>query len=215
MGEALFGDNLSGASSNRIALVKTPNEVLLAGPEGDVKQRWAAPGGDALFAFHADSTPALVFFPEGSSLARVMEDRLEVVPVDTGRLGGTIVSVAAPDHENAYLAVQRSEGTWLLKISTGNGDVLDERLLAGVAGRVHLLGDGGVLRGENGDLVWRAADGVERRFPLAAEVVSYAPLGTAWIAIAARHEGAGGLTRYGLRLEAGREGLYQLPEVAR
>jgi hypothetical protein len=214
LGEALSSGNISCASSNRVALVKTPEEVLLAGPEGDVKRRWVGAAGDALFAFHADGAPALAFFLESPSLMRVEEDRLETVPLDMERVGGTVVAIAAPDRESALVGVRRGEEIWLLKISTGSGEVLDERLLARVAGRLHLLGDGGVLYSENGDVVWRAAAGVEKRFPLGAEVVSYAPLGAAWIAIGARHDGAARLTRYGLRLDAGREGLYQLPEAA-
>ncbi len=81
-------------------------------------------------------------------------------------------------------------------------------------GRVHLLVDGSVLYHDNGDLVWRTRDGLEKRFALDAAIDAFAPLGASWVAITARHADAEGPAHYGLRLDAGREGLYRLPEVA-
>ena len=214
LGEVLFNGNTSCASSAAGALVKTPEEVILVGANGETKNRWAAPGGDALFAFHVDGAPALVFYLDGSRLMRVVEDRLEAVPLDMDRLGGAIVAVAAPDGAGALLAVARGDEVWLVSLSTESGEVTGERLLAGVTGRVHLAADGSVLYMENGDLVCRGMDGAEKRFTLEAEVRSFAPLGSGWVAVSVQHAGAEGLTRYGLRLDAGREGLYQLPEVA-
>jgi hypothetical protein len=214
LGEVLSSGNTSCASSSASALVKTPEEVILLGANGETKNRWSGPGGDALFAFHVDGSPAFVFFLEGSRLMRVVEDRLEAVPLDMDRLGGTVVAIAAPDGASALVAVARGKEVWLVAISAESGEVTDERLLAGVTGSVHLAGDGSVLHTENGDLVWRASDGAEKRFTLGAEVRSFAPLGAGWVAISVQHTGAEGLTRYGLRLDAGREGLYQLPEVA-
>jgi hypothetical protein len=214
LGEVLSSGNTTCASSNTATLVKTPEEVLLIGTDGEVKARWAGPGGGAVFAFHADGAAALVLFAEGPSLLRVVEDRLEPVPVDMERLGGMVVAVAAPDRASALMGVARGQEIWLVKVSTESGQVLDERLLPGVAGRMHLLGDGSVLYTDHGDLVWRTRDGLEKRFALEAGVDAFAPLGASWVAITARHADAEGLTRYGLRLDAGREGLYQLPEVA-
>lgn len=214
LGEALFSGNVSCASSAAEALVKTPEEVILVGANGETKNRWAAPAGDALFAFHVDGAPALVFYLDGPSLMRVVEDRLEGVPLDMDRLGGAIVAIAAPDDASALLAVARGEEVWLVSISTESGEVTGERLLAGVTGRVHLTADGSVLYTENGDLVWRGGDGAEKRFTLGAEVRSFASFGSGWVAAWAQHTGAEEPTLYGLRLDAGREGLYQLPEVA-
>ena len=122
-----------------------------------------------MFAFHADGAAALIFFAEGPSLWRVVEDRLEAVPVDMERLGGKVVAVAAPDRASALMGVARGEEVWLVTVSTESGEVLDERLLPGVAGRLHLLGDGSVLYTDHGELVWRATDGVEKRFALDAD----------------------------------------------
>lgn len=214
LGEVLFSGNTSCASSNTATLVKTPEAVLLIGTDGDERARWAGPDGEAMFAFHADGAAALVLIAVAPALLRVVKNRLEPVPVDMERLGGKVVAVAAPDRASALLGVARGEEIWLVKVSTKSGEILDERLLPGVAGRVHLRGDGSVLYTDHGELVWRTCDGVEKRFALEAEVDAFAPLGAAWVAITARHAGADGLTHYGLRLDAGREGLYQLPEVA-
>jgi hypothetical protein len=214
LGDVLSSGHATCASSNTATLIKTPEAVLLIGTDGDEKTRWAAPGGDAMFAFHAGGAAALVLFAEGPALSRVVEDRLEPIPLDRERLGGKVVAVAAPDRVSALLAVVRGEEIWQVTVATESGEVLDERLLPGVAGRVHLLGDGSLLYTDRGELVWRAADGVERRFALEAEVDAFTPLGASWVAITARHADAEGVTHYGLRLDAGREGLYQLPEVA-
>jgi hypothetical protein len=214
LGEPLLGGVVSCASSDTSALVKTADEVISIGTAGKTLNRWAAPGEDALFAFYADGAPALVYIRESLQLTRVVEDRLETVPVDAERLGGEVAAIAAPDHSHALVAVARGDQIWLVAISTERGEVTGERLLAGVTGRVHLLEDGSALFTENGDLVWRANDGTEKRFPLAGEIRSFAPLGAGWVAAAVQHDGAPGLTRYGLRFDAGREGIYQLPEAA-
>ena len=214
LGEVLSSGHASCASSNTATLVKTPEAILLIGPDGDEKARWAETRGEAMFAFHTDGAAALVLLAEGPALLRVVEDRLEPVPMDVERLGGKVVAVAAPDRASALLGVARGEEIWLVKVATESGAVLDERLLPGVAGRVHLVGDGSVLYTDRGELVWRATDGIEQRFALEAVVDAFAPLGASWVAITARHADAEGVTHYGLRLDAGREGLYQLPEVA-
>ncbi len=133
LGEVLFSGNTTCASSNTATLVKTPEEVLLIGTGGDVKARWAGPGGDAVFAFHADGSAALIFLPEGPSLWRVVEDRLEPVPVEMERLGGKVVAVAAPERGSALMGIARGEEVWVVQVSTESGQVLDERLLPGVA----------------------------------------------------------------------------------
>ncbi len=214
LGEALSSGNTSCASSSSSALVKTPEEVILVDAGGEISNRWALAGSEALFAFHSDGAPALVFLPEGVSLLRVAEDRLDAIPVDMERLAGKVTAIAAPDRSSALLAVARGEEIWLITVSVESGELTDERLLAGVTGPVHLAGDGGVLYRSEGDLVWRSGSGDEKRFTLSAEVRSYAPLRAGWVAVVAQHEGAERPTRYALRLEAGREGFYQLPEVA-
>ncbi|MCE5307940.1 MAG: hypothetical protein LLG20_09865 [Acidobacteriales bacterium] len=214
LGEPLSDGVVSCASSNTSALVKTRDEVILIVANGEAINRWAAPGESALFAFYAGGAPALVYIPESLQLARMVEDRLETVPVDPERLGGEVAAIAARDRFHALVAVARGDQIWLAGISTENGEVTGERLLAGVTGRVHLLEDESVLFQENADLVWRANDGNEKRFPLAGEIRSFAPLGAGWVAISVQHDRASGPTRYGLRLDAGREGIYQLPEAA-
>ena len=213
LGEVLSAENVAFAGSATGALVKTSTEVIWITADGEVKNRWPAPPGEAQFAFEPAGSSAFVFFPEKPVLMHMAEGRLETVPLDMERLAGDVVAVAAPGEGSVELAVRRGDETWLVTVARAGGEIIDERLLAGVSGPVHLSG-GGVLYSGRGELVWRTRRGIEKKFPLDAAIEWFATLGAGWVAVSAKAEGAAALTLYGLRLEEGREGIYQLPEVA-
>ncbi len=213
LGEVLSAENISFAGSAIGALVKTPTEVIWLAAGGEVNNCWPAPPGEAQFAFEPAGSGAFVFFPEKPVLMHIAGGRLEAVPLDIERLAGSVVAMAAPGQGVAELAVRRGDETWLVTVSPESGEIIDERLLAGVSGPVHLL-DGGVLYSGRSELVWRSRRGIEKTFPLDAAIEWFATLGAGWVAVSAKADGAAVSTLYGLRLEEGREGIYQLPEVA-
>lgn len=205
LGEPLATGVLSSACSRQLCLSKTDSAILF----GDRVTN--APSGPALFAL--DGGAAFVYFPQSKQLARwthttpsghgsETEPRpegadapyLDFVNFDTP---GEILSLRVVK-DALEAAVRREDGIWILR---GNA-VIDA--LPDAPGPVMLLADGALFATADA-VVLRRPDRVEVRFDLAG-AEKFIALNDGYVQIRA------GLVTYALRVEAGRERLFVLPE---
>jgi hypothetical protein len=152
-----------------------------------------APPGPALFAFDGDA--AYVYFPSTHQLARWQAGFRWL---DAGLPQGDIIALRVIDGRFDF-AVRRGARTYVVNHSAHTQAIVD------TAGPVMLI-EGGILYATSTEIALRRADGSERRFPLA-NASSISAMGSGYAQIRA------GRSSYALRLDAGRERLFQLPEV--
>jgi hypothetical protein len=184
LGEAETSGVFSSACSQTMCLVKTDASILWSGGNVD------APPGAALFAF--DSDTAWIWFTESRQLARWRSNLL--TPVDSG-IEGRVLSIGA-SNGSVQFAVRRMNGVWIV-----NQDGSVAGSLPRETGPVMLI-EGGVVYATASELIIR-----ERRFPLE-HVSRFIQMSGNYLEVQ-----AGGVN-YALRIEEGREALFQLPGAA-
>jgi len=181
VGDAELTGVLSSACSKVLCLAKT--ETSIVSPSGSV----AGPSGRALFAFDGDA--ALVWFTESRQLARWQNDELTLVD---SIIDGDVLSMRAAEGSVEF-AVRRSSGVWIVTLDGGVVDSLPHS-----TGPVMLI-PGGVVYATRDEIVIR-----DVRIPLA-HVREFSSMAPGYLQVC-----AGGVD-YALRVEKGRETLFQLP----
>ncbi|HTB12653.1 MAG TPA: hypothetical protein VK752_13820 [Bryobacteraceae bacterium] len=181
VGDAEIAGVLSSGCSKTFCLAKTEASIVSAA--GSV----AAPPGPALFAFDGDA--AFVWFPQSRQLEQWANGML--TSIDSS-VDGEVLSIRA-NSGSIEFAVRRASGVWIVD---ANGSVLDS--LPRSAGPVMLIA-GGVVYATREEIVIR-----EVRIPLA-HVTGFSRMATGYLQVR-----AGGVD-YALRVEKGREMLFQLP----
>lgn len=184
LGDAEITGVLSSACSKKFCLAKTDTSIVSAFGSAD------APAGPALFAFDADT--AFVWFPQSRQLAQWQNGVL--TPIDSS-IEGDVLSIRA-SAGSVELAVRRESGEWIVK---PDGSVVDS--LPRAAGPVMLI-PGGVVYATRDEIVIR-----DLRIPLK-RVTAFSQMSAGYLEVR-----AGGVD-YALRVEKGRETLFQLPGVA-
>ena len=192
LGDAVFRDAVSFACGRERCLVKTANAVV----DGDRSAE--APPGNAVFG------DSLVYFEETKQLSRWQDGALDPIAVT---IEEEVLSLRKAGQGEVDFAVRRESGVAILRVRIGDGqsELLD--VLPEASGPVTLLRDG-VLFATVEELVLRRSDGAERRFPVVGAERMFA-LGENLVQIVTPN---GVLA---LRVERGRELLFQLPETAR
>jgi hypothetical protein len=183
VGDAEMTGVLSSGCSNTFCLAKTATSIVSASGNAD------APDGPALFAFDGDA--AVVWFPQSRQLARWANGALNVA--DT-TIDGEVLSIGV-NAGAVQLAVRRRSGVWIVN---QDGSVVDS--LPRSTGPVMLI-PGGAIYATNSELVIRNI-----RIPLAG-VSSFSQMSGSYLQVR-----AGGVD-YSLRIDLGRETLFQLPGV--
>jgi hypothetical protein len=181
LGPATVPGVLSAACSERICLAKTDLKIL--SPTGETD----APPGPAIFGLNGNE--AIAYFPESGVIARWHDDILE--PLDW-MVDGEVLSVTLKE-----IAVRRDGQVWIVR---SDGSVIDS--IPDASGPVLLLPKG-VLFATKDEIVLRQ-DRREIRFELTG-AESITAMGPHYAMVRAGH------AIYALRIEAGREALYQLP----
>ena len=181
VGDAEIAGALSQACSKKFCLAKTDASIVSA--SGST----AAPAGTALFAFDGDS--ALVWFPESRHLARWQNDAL--TPIEA-TVDGEVLSIRARAGSVEF-AVRRASGVWIVKSDGSVEDALPRTL-----GPVMLIPDG-VVYATRDEIVIR-----DLRIPIE-RVTGFSQMAEGYLQVR-----AGGLD-YALRVEKGREMLFELP----
>lgn len=185
---------LSLGCSKLLCLMKTDSSIL--SPSGIA----AAPKGPAWFSFNGDS--ALVYIPQVRQLARWHDNQLD--PVDFDVPGEILAVRGAPDQ--ITFAIRNDAGVWIV----GPGNTVLQSL-PGATGPVLLLDNGGVLFASSDALILRRPNTSDLRFETG-PVASLAWLGEHYVQV-----GVQARTResnYALRIDAGHERLFLLPEPA-
>jgi hypothetical protein len=174
---------VSQACSKTFCLAKTETAVVSASGSAD------APAGPALFAFDGDA--AFVWFPRSRQLAQWQNGVLALID---STVDGEVLSMRACAGSVEF-AVRRESGEWIVKL---DGSVVDS--LPRSTGPVMLI-PGGVVYATREEIVIRGL-----RIPLA-RVTSFSQMSAGYLQVRA------GLLDYVLRVEPGREMLFQLPGV--
>ncbi len=140
LGEPLTrdGEFLSFAFSGKSGLAKTATQILLLDSEGATTQTFDAPPGKALFAFHADGSPAHCYFEATGDLVRIGPTGLEpqerpILP-DSLRAIGVADDKGTPEILTAdstakvrkiqpmgegWTQIERTEGSYAVRTETG------------------------------------------------------------------------------------------------
>lgn len=187
LGDADVVGVLSMACSRKLCLAKTDTSILAFGEAID------APPGPALFALDGDR--AWLYFPESKQLSRWHDRQLDFV--DSG-IDGEILSLRVM-RGTLEFAVRRDDGTWIVR---GGDEIVDS--LPDATGPVMLLKEALVYAGADSVTV-RRSDGTEMRFDVAA-ADAFLALGEGYVQIRSAN------ANYVLRVEAGREKIFLLPE---
>jgi hypothetical protein len=174
---------LSQACSKTFCLAKTDTSVVSASGSAD------APLGPALFAFDGDT--AFVWFPQSRQLAQWLNGALTSID---STVDGDVLSIRA-SAGSVEFAVRRQSGEWIVK---PDGSVVDS--LPRFTGPVMLIPDG-VVYATREEIVIR-----DLRIPLA-RVTAFSQMSPGYLQVRAAH------VDYVLRIDRGRETLFQLPAV--
>jgi len=208
LGEAEHSGVLSAACSGRFVLAKTEDTVMLLDEAGRLVERWTAPAGPALFAFAADGTPALAFFPGVSELMRVERGRLRPVALDFRALEGQPLTIALEAEGRVRAVLVGRNALRVRSIRLATGLVEEERELDGAAAPALALPDGTLVYSSSTGLVVRRPDGGEEPVGLPARALTLDQLSEDRVGV--RLEGGG---RFALRLHPGGHRLDRLPEA--
>jgi hypothetical protein len=183
LGDSEISGVLSSACSKTFCLAKTGSSVVSS--LGNA----AAPAGPALFAF--EGARAWVWFVETRQLAQWQNGALTAIDA---AVDGEVLSMRASAGSLEF-AVRRPSGDWIVR---QDGSVVDS--LPPSAGPV-MLTAGGVVYATRDEIVIR---GLEIPLP---GVTGFSRMSDGYLQVR-----AGGVD-YALRLEKGRETLFQLPGV--
>ena len=175
---------LSYGCSKALCLWKTAQSIV--SPTGSA----AAPDGPALFAFNA--TGAFLWFQQSGQLARWQNDALTFLDA---AVEGKVLAMGASAGAVQF-AVQRMNGVWIVN--------LDGSAVAGIARHASaaMLTASGPILAERGEIIVNGKrfvlEGVTSMFQMSANYLQVR---------------AAGLD-YALRIDPGRETLFQLPGVS-
>jgi hypothetical protein len=174
---------VSQGCSKTFCLAKTETAVVSASGSVD------APAGPALFAFDGDL--AFLWFPQSKQLAQWQTGALTLID---SAIDGEVLSMCA-SAGSVEFAVRRESGEWIVKL---DGSLVGS--LPRSTGPVMLI-PGGVVYATREEIVIR-----DLRIPLA-RVTRFSKMSASYLQVRA------GQMNYVLRIDAGRETLFQLPGV--
>ncbi|MGI8742473.1 MAG: hypothetical protein ACR2NN_07860 [Bryobacteraceae bacterium] len=197
VGESIGDRVVSSSFSGSFGLVKTDSSVLVLDRAAQVLFQTDADPGPALFAFATDGSPAFVYLAQTKSLLSWKSDHLETTAFE---LDGTVLAIG-----NRDVIVKRDGGLWRVDLADGT-----QTPIPGVEGPVLPLSDGSLLYSDSQSFVLRQPDGTERRIDGAVPAAAFEQMGKDWVHVTEQDS----TRQFAIRLELGREQLFQLPESA-
>ncbi len=201
LGPAASTGVVSAAFSGSFGWVKTDSTLLVTDRLGQALTSMDAPAGPALFAFSQDGAPSLALFAGTNALIQWNAGTFQQVAT---LYASTVVSIASPDVDHAALVVQRDDGLWDVRLLLATGETVSQTALPGLRAPVLMLATGDFVYTDADGVVVRKTDGVELHIctPLP-ESFAFQQMGDGWIQ----------LGKYVVRITAGREQSYALPEA--
>jgi hypothetical protein len=201
-GKAVAGKVISQAFSGSLGLLKTESTLAAFDGRGKVLATTDAAAGPALFAFSLDGVTALAYVESSNILVEWRAGQLVTMPFHAEL--GTVLAVALPNAFEASLIVQRDDGIW--EVRSGS-----QRALVGVTAPVLALASGELVFSDAKGIVLRSPNGTEvhiaARLPAK---FSLQQMDSQWVQLS----DLATPRRFAIRVLAGREGYYQLPEAA-
>jgi hypothetical protein len=200
-GQGGGGKVISHAFSGSLGLLKTDSTLAGFGGHGQVLATMDAAAGPALFAFSPDGLTGLAYVPGSNKLVEWKAGQLVTMPFHSEL--GTVLAVALSNAFEPSLIVQRNDGIWEVTSAS-------QKALVGATAPVLALA--------SGDLVYSDATGIVVRKPDASEVhvaaqlpakFSLQQMNSDWVQLS----DLATARRFAIRVLAGREGFYQLPEA--
>lgn len=189
LGDPALTGVISSACSDSWCIFKTANSIVVAG------QTLPAPAGAALFAI--DGMTAAIYFPASGQIARYQNGQLAPAAV---QIEGEVMGLLSTSGTMQF-AVRRNESIWIVD---QQDNAIDS--IPAFKGPVMLL-PAGVLYTSGDQVILRRADASQVSFS-APGAKSFSALATNYVQI---H--AAGMS-YALRIDAGRERIFELPEPA-
>ncbi|MDQ2946023.1 MAG: hypothetical protein M3Y27_08795 [Acidobacteriota bacterium] len=207
VGDCVTDGVISSAFSGSFGIVKTDASLSVLDRDGQTLFRMDADSGPALFAFSDDGAPAFVYLAQSQTLLKWNPDRLEPALFNLDSLdlpNNPVQAIASPSQDRAAIVVKRPDGLWLVDLDLGT-----QTLLPGIEGPVLLRNDGSLLYAGPQGLMLRQADRSEQPFEGSIAVATFELMSQDWVHITERDSSR----HFAIRLESGREQLYQLPEA--
>ena len=204
LGDSVTDGVVSSAFSGSFGILKNDTSLSVLDRAGQTVFRADSEAGPALFAFADDGTPAFVYLTQSQTLLKWNGSGLEPAAFQLDNLGGIVQSIATPARDLATVVISSEDGLWLVDLGTGT-----RTFLPGVDGPVLLRNNGALLYAGSQGLVLRLADQSEQPFEGSVAVASFELMGKDWVHVTERESAR----HFAIRLEPGREQLYQLPEA--
>lgn len=204
LGDSVTDGVISSAFSGSFGIVKTDASLSVLDRDGQTVFRMDADSGAALFAFSDDGAPAFVYLAQSQTLFKWNTDRLEPALFNPDLFNGSVQSIASPARDRAAAVVKREDGLWLVDLDLGT-----QTLLPGIEGPVLLRNNGSLLYAGEQGLMLRQAGRSEQPFDSSIAVATFEMMGKDWVHITERDSSR----HFAVRLESGREQIYQLPEA--
>ncbi len=204
LGDSVLDGVVSSAFSGSFGIVKTGAALAVIDRVGQILFQTETEPGPALFAFSDQGLPAFVYLTQSQTLLQWKTDRLEPAPWDVDLMGGDVQAIASPGPDRAAAIVKRDGGLWLIDLS-----LRTQTLLPGVEGPVLLRNNGAVLYSAPQGLVLRQAGQTEQTLLGSVAAAAFTLMGKEWVHVTER----GSSRHFAVRLESGREQIYQLPEA--
>ncbi len=202
LGRAAGSGIISAAFSGVFRLLKTNSALSVVNQQGRIVARTNAPPGPALFAFSADGSPALAYYPQSKTLQ--MWDGREFRPGP--EFDQDVLSVGSLGE----VVIQRGGELWQLQVDLQSGAIVSQAALPGIAAPVLLLAGGELVYRNLQGLVIRRIDGSEKQ--IAAHLppnLAFSLMGRTWVQITDLATGR----LSALNVQPEHEAYYLLPEV--
>ncbi len=208
LGPSVAGSVLSQSFSGSLGLLKTASTLAAFDAQGHMLASTNAASGPALFAFSPDGVTALVYLPDGNTLIEWAGGKFETLPFRSEP--DIVLAIALPNAFEASLIVERSDGIWQVELPFTRSRVNSQKALPGVTAPVLALASGDLIYADAAGIVLRKPDNSELH--IAGQLpkeFSLTQMDRDWVQLS----DLASLRRYAIRLTAGREGFYQLPEA--
>ncbi len=212
LGPSIDGSVLSQAFSGSLGLLKTASALAAFDAQGHILASTLTSNNDApgpaLFAFSPDRVTALVYVPSDNSLIEWAGGKFEILPFRPEP--DIVVAIALPNAFEASLIVQRSNGIWQVQLPFTRSRINSQKALPGVRAPVLALASGDLVYADANGIVLRKPDNSELHIPgkLPAQF-ALTQMDSDWVQLS----DLASPRRYAVRITAGREGFYQLPEA--
>lgn len=198
----------AAAFSGSFGLLKTDSAVMAFDGRGKTLAQMGVAAGTALFAFLPAGEAAIAYIAQSGEIVRFSAGRF--IPRTVAVDAASVVAVAFPNIREATLIEQREDGLWQVLVELGDGHIVSQTALNGLTAPVLALPSGDLVAGDAQGIVVKKADGSEVH--IAGHLPAHFELrqmGGGWVEVNDLSSSA----RFAVRVTAGHEGFYMLPEV--